>query len=101
VLAAAITGSDGWRALQVWRRDHDHHDSPNAGHPEAAMAGALHVTLGGVNRYEGVPHRKPLLGAGAGPATPDAARRACRIVLVASMISGALAVIACLIAGGR
>jgi adenosylcobinamide-phosphate synthase len=100
-LAAAITGGHGWGALRVWRRDHDHHDSPNAGHPEAAMAGALGVTLGGVNMYEGVPHRKPLLGAGAGPATPDAARRACRIVFVGSMISGAVAVIACVIAGGR
>src|SRR5438552_7892426 len=101
VLAAAITGSDGRGAWRVWRRDHDDHDSPNAGHPEAAMAGALGVTLGGVNIYEGVPHPKRLLGAGAQPATPDAARRACRIVLVASMITGALAVIACVIAGGR
>jgi adenosylcobinamide-phosphate synthase len=101
VLAAAITGSDGWGAWHVWRRDHDHHDSPNAGHPEAAMAGALSVTLGGVNMYEGVPHWKPLLGAGGGPATPDAARRACRIVLVGSMISGAAAVFACVIASGR
>ncbi len=101
VLAAAITGSDGSGAWRVWRRDHAYHDSPNAGHPEAAMAGALGVTLGGVNIYEGMAHPKPLLGAGAQPATPDAARRACRIVLVASMISGALAVIACVIAGGR
>jgi adenosylcobinamide-phosphate synthase len=101
MLAAAITGSDGRGAWRVWRRDHDHHDSLNAGHPEAAIAGALGVTLGGVNIYEGVPHPKPLLGAGAQPTTPDAARRACRIVLVASMISGALAVIACVIAGGR
>jgi adenosylcobinamide-phosphate synthase len=101
VLAAPITGSDGRGAFHVWRRDHDHHDSPNAGHPEAAMAGALGVTLGGMNIYEGVPHRKPLLGAGAGPATPGAARRACRIVLVGSMISGAVAVIACTISGGR
>jgi adenosylcobinamide-phosphate synthase len=87
--------------VRVWRRDHDHHDSPNAGHPEAAMAGALGVTLGGVNTYDGVPHPKPLLGAGARPATPAAARRACRIVLAASMISGVAAVIACVIAGGR
>jgi len=101
VLAAAVTGDDARGALRVWRRDHDHHDSPNAGHPEAAMAGALTVTLGGVNRYEGVPHRAPLLGAGAEPATLDAARRACRIVLVASMISGAVASIACAVAGGR
>lgn len=101
VLAAAITGDHGRGALRVWRRDHDHHDSPNAGHPEAAMAGALGVTLGGVNIYDGVPHPKPLLGDGAEPATPEAARRACRIVLVASMISGAVALIVCAIAGGR
>jgi adenosylcobinamide-phosphate synthase len=101
VLAAAITGGDGRSAMRVWWRDHDHHDSPNAGHPEAAMAGALAVTLGGVNVYGGVPHPKPLLGADARPATPAASRRACRIVLVASMISGVAAVIACLIAGER
>ncbi len=41
------------------------------------------------------------LAAGAGPPTREAARRACRIVFVASMISGAVAVIACVIAGGR
>jgi adenosylcobinamide-phosphate synthase len=101
VLAAAITGGDGWGALHVWWRDHGHHDSPNAGHPEAAMAGALGVTLGGANMYGGVPHQQPLLGAGAGPATPDATRRACRIVLVGSMISGMVAVILCVIAGRR
>jgi adenosylcobinamide-phosphate synthase len=101
-LAAAITGNDGRGALHVWRRDHDHHDSPNAAHPEAAMAGALGVTLGGVNWYEGVPHPQPLLATGAGPATPEAARRACRIVLVASLISGGVAVLVCAgIAGGR
>lgn len=101
VLAAAITGSDGKGALRVWWRDHNQHDSPNAGHPEAAMAGALGVTLGGVNVYDGVAHCKLLLGAGAGPATRDDARRACRIVFVASMISGAVAVIACAIGSGR
>src|SRR5262249_47607131 len=85
--AAAITGDSGRGARGVWWRDHGHHDSPNAGHPEAAMAGALGVTLGGVNIYDGVPHQKPLFAAGAGPATADAARRACRIVLVASMIA--------------
>jgi adenosylcobinamide-phosphate synthase len=101
VVAASITGSDGRGALRVWRRDHDHHESPNAGHPEAAMAGALGVTLGGMSVYDGAPHAKPLLGAGARPATPEAARRACRLVLAASMISGAVALIACALAGGR
>src|SRR5690606_8529653 len=42
VLAA---GSDAPRALGAWRRDRGLTDSPNAGHPMAAMAGALGVTL--------------------------------------------------------
>jgi adenosylcobinamide-phosphate synthase len=100
LLAAAITGGHAKDALRVWWRDHAQHDSPNAGHPEAAMAGALGVTLGGMNIYEGVPHPKPLLAASAGPATRNAARRACRITFVASIISGAVAVIACAIGSG-
>jgi len=100
VLAASITGGHPEGALRVWWRDHGQHDSPNAGHPEAAMAGALGITLGGVNLYDGLPHRKPLLGAGAAPPTRESARHACRIVLVASIISGAAAVIACAFASG-
>ena len=64
------------------------------------MAGALGVTLGGLNIYEGVPHPKPLLGAGAGPTTREAAGRACRITVVASIITVAAAVIACAIGSG-
>lgn len=101
VVAAAITGDSGRGAWRVWWRDHGRHDSPNAGHPEAAMAGALGVTLGGVNIYDGVPHPKPLLAAGAGPATPDAVRRAYRIVLVASMIVGVVALIVSVVTDGR
>lgn len=40
-----------WRAL---RRDARHHRSPNAGWPEAAMAGALGLALAGPRRYKGV-----------------------------------------------
>jgi len=101
VLAATVTGGHAAGALRVWWRDHNQHDSPNAGHPEAAMAGALGVTLGGLNIYDGVPQQKPLLGAGAGRATRDSARRACRIVLVASIISGTVAVIVWAFASGR
>jgi adenosylcobinamide-phosphate synthase len=101
VAAAAITGQRAAGAFHVWRRDRHQHDSPNAGQPEAAMAGALGVTLGGVNFYDGVPSPKPLLGAGADAPTPDAARRACRIVLVASLIGGTLATLASVAMPGR
>ncbi|MEO8341540.1 MAG: adenosylcobinamide-phosphate synthase CbiB [Nitrospirota bacterium] len=50
------------RAWQILLRDGQQHPSPNSGHPEAAMAGALGVQLGGVNRYDGMPVERPCLG---------------------------------------
>lgn len=61
-------------ALAAWWRDADRHPSPNAGHAEAAMAGALGVRLGGTNWYDGEPHHGPLLNAaGRPPAAGDIA----------------------------
>ncbi|SPP66470.1 adenosylcobinamide-phosphate synthase CbiB [Nitrospira lenta] len=51
----------GW---QVLRRDGGNHPSPNSGRPEAAMAGALGVQLGGTNYYEGIANERPTLGDG-------------------------------------
>ena len=53
-MAAAITSpAAGARALHVMWRDGRKHVSPNAGWPEAAMAGALDITLGGPRSYPG------------------------------------------------
>jgi adenosylcobinamide-phosphate synthase len=52
-----------WR--QAWRlswRDASKHPSPNSGYPEAAVAGALGVQLGGLNYYGGVPSLRALMG---------------------------------------
>jgi adenosylcobinamide-phosphate synthase len=49
--AAAISGCDGrGAAIAAWR-DAPKHKSPNAGWPEAALAGALGVAFGGPRRY--------------------------------------------------
>jgi adenosylcobinamide-phosphate synthase len=52
--AAAMTSgasaADAWRAI---RRDAPRHRSPNAGYPEAAMAGALGLSLAGPRVYGG------------------------------------------------
>jgi adenosylcobinamide-phosphate synthase len=65
VLSAGIV-SRSWPATQhAWRiliRDGRRHPSPNSGRPEAAMAGALGVQLGGINRYDGFPIERPCLG---------------------------------------
>lgn len=100
-MAAACTGQSAAGAWRVWRRDHAKHDSPNAGHPEAAMAGALGVTLGGTNYYDGVAIAKPLLAAGGVQPTIAAARAACRMVLAASLITVGTALLIEFVSVGR
>ncbi len=53
---------DKQRAWQCLRHDGKKMESPNAGHPIAAMAGALGVALGGDARYHGRIKHKPTLG---------------------------------------
>lgn len=50
------------RALKIMLRDGKNHSSPNSGIPEAAMAGALGLKVGGTNYYGGVPVEKPYIG---------------------------------------
>jgi len=53
VLAAALLGRAAGDAMATVRRDARHHRSPNAGWPEAAMAGALGIRLSGPRIYAG------------------------------------------------
>ena len=49
-------------ALKIMLRDGKNHSSPNSGFPEAAMAGALGVQLGGPSHYFGKLRTKPTIG---------------------------------------
>ncbi len=79
VVAGAV-GLDGPRAWKVFRRDRLAHTSPNAGHTEAACAGALDVRLAGPNRYGGVLVDKPYLGDDVRPVEPRDIARANRLM---------------------
>jgi adenosylcobinamide-phosphate synthase len=65
IVAATVTprasASGAWRAV---RRDAGRHRSPNAGYPEAAMAGALGLALAGPRSYGGVRVDDALMGDG-------------------------------------
>jgi adenosylcobinamide-phosphate synthase len=68
-------------AFATLRADGGRHRSPNAGRPEAAMAGALGVRLGGDNVYDGLIREGDFLGAAFPPPTCADARRAQTVVL--------------------
>jgi adenosylcobinamide-phosphate synthase len=85
ILAAALylpaaTPGAGWRAL--WR-DASHHRSPNAGWPEAAMAGSLGLRLAGPRRYAGETVDDAWMGDGRTAATPTDIRRALFVFVIA------------------
>jgi adenosylcobinamide-phosphate synthase len=90
-LAAFVTGQKGGQALRTGWRDARKHPSPNAGWPEAAMAGALGVQLGGPSTYEGQVFDKPRLGEAQQPLTLDKVRQAIRIMIVTAWLALALA----------
>lgn len=81
-IAGALLAIAGGGGLLVMWRDAPKHASPNAGWPEAAMAGALRVQLGGPTAYDGMLHQRPTFGAGASPTVRDLAR-GLRIYIVA------------------
>jgi adenosylcobinamide-phosphate synthase len=94
VLAAGRGWRAGWR---VMRRDARGHASPNAGWPEAAMAGALGRRLGGPVSYDGEPALRVNMGDGPRPDAGDLARalviwrRACGLLWAfAAFVAGAI-----------
>jgi adenosylcobinamide-phosphate synthase len=99
-IAATATSSpaaaaDAWRAVM---RDARRHRSPNAGWPEAALAGALGLALAGPRIYGGVEVADAFMGRGRLTATADDIRRALALYRRAdAMLIGLCAVAALLL----
>lgn len=97
VLICLVSGLNGWgsgkdagnQLITVWGimiRDHSKTASPNAGYPEAAMAGALGIQLGGKASYFGKIIVKPEIGDNIrDPETGDITK-SLRIIVIAVML---------------
>jgi adenosylcobinamide-phosphate synthase len=87
VAAAALTpptcAKEAWRAVL---RDASHHRSPNAGYPEAAIAGALGLALAGSRVYHGVEVADAIMGSGRRAATAADIRAALSLYIRADAI---------------
>jgi adenosylcobinamide-phosphate synthase len=88
VIAAALSLRTGRSAWRILLRDGCKHPSPNSGRPEAAMAGALGVRLGGVAWYDGQPVERPFLGDGASMLKPAHISSALGLMIGASALAG-------------
>lgn len=95
VAAAALPQCDRAGAMRAVLRDARRHRSPNAGWPEAAMAGALGLRLAGPRTYDGVVVVDHWMGDGRADAGPRDIRRALRLFRTACLIqAGVVALLA-------
>ncbi|MFA7383176.1 MAG: adenosylcobinamide-phosphate synthase CbiB [Desulfurivibrionaceae bacterium] len=85
--AAFLLRLDARGSLFILLRDRRKHASPNSGHSEAAVAGALGVQLGGANFYFGQMVAKPTIGEATRPITPQAILHVNRLMLAGSCLT--------------
>jgi adenosylcobinamide-phosphate synthase len=100
LILASVLRNDGsagaaWRAV---RRDAARHRSPNAGYPEAAMAGALGLSLAGPRFYAGIRVEDAFMGDGRREAEAKDIRRAlalyrCADAILLALLAGLTAVL--------
>ena len=91
VAASFVRAAQTSNALRIMLRDGGKHSSPNSGIPEAAMAGALGVVLGGPSMYSGVLVEKPRIGVGGSAHYKETRCRAMAITTVTALCGLALA----------
>jgi adenosylcobinamide-phosphate synthase len=79
-IGAVLSGEKAWAGWKTSRRDRLKHVSPNAGHSESFVAGALGIRLGGPTVYHEEIVEKPWLGDGHERVGADHIRRCCRLI---------------------
>ena len=99
VAAARLMPGADWRAAALSAlTDAPRHRSPNAGWPEAAMAGALGLALAGPRSYGGKRVDDAWMGSGRRDATAADIHRALRLYRIAYIIQAAVVGVLALIA---
>lgn len=87
VIASVILGYDYKNSLKIFIRDRKNHSSPNSGHAEAGVAGALGVQFGGKVSYFGKEVDKPVIGDKIKDFELEDIKKNIKIMYVASFLS--------------
>jgi len=85
-ISSFICGADFLNSIRIVKRDGQKHPSPNSGIPEAAIAGALRIRLGGPSVYNGILSEKPFIGDPQNRVAFDDISNTTRIVMVSAII---------------
>ncbi|MBI4777926.1 cobalamin biosynthesis protein CobD [Candidatus Desantisbacteria bacterium] len=83
-VSSFLLGKGFSSSFKIMLRDHKNHASPNSGIPEAAMAGALKIRLGGDAWYNGHLHKRPFMGESGREVVPSLINQALIICFVSS-----------------
>ena len=87
VIGSIILGYDYKNSLKIFIRDRKNHSSPNSGHAEAGVAGALGVQFGGRVSYFGKEVDKPVIGDKIKDFELEDIKKNIKIMYVASFLS--------------
>ncbi|MDP2992814.1 MAG: adenosylcobinamide-phosphate synthase CbiB [Deltaproteobacteria bacterium] len=86
-LAAFLIGKNSIQSIKTVFADGRKAESPNAGFPEAAVAGALGIQLGGQNIYHGRVSNRPLIGNPIRPKEPEDIKQAIHLMYATSVLA--------------
>lgn len=98
--ALALPRTSGRNSLRTLMRDGRKHLSPNSGMPEAAVAGALGISLGGPSTYNGELVPKPFIGEARVPVSLERADTALRLMFAVSLVGFLVTALFILFLGG-
>lgn len=87
ILSSFILRKKWKKAWKVTWKDGRKNVSPNSGYPEAAVAGALGIQLGGENFYFGVCEKKPLIGDPVKSISLNEVKESLHLMLATSLIA--------------
>jgi adenosylcobinamide-phosphate synthase len=86
-IASYLCGANYSNSVKILKRDGHKHPSPNSGIPEAAIAGALGIRLGGPSVYNDIRSDKPFIGDPQRNVSFDDISSTSKIVVVSAIIS--------------
>ncbi|MDP6924130.1 MAG: adenosylcobinamide-phosphate synthase CbiB [Candidatus Scalindua sp.] len=91
-IASYFCGADYSNSVKILKRDGQKHPSPNSGIPEAAIAGALGIRLGGPSVYNDIRSDKPFIGDPQKNVSFDDISSTSKIVMVSAIIAVAVGI---------